>query len=818
MGFRLTINALSEILGGQVAGDGSLPITGLVTDSRTAVPSADTLFVALTGEQHDGHDYIRELFDRGMRAFLVSRVPAGDPFPGAGFCLVADTLSGLQGLAAYRRERYAGRVAALTGSNGKTIVKEWIFQLLGGTLKIHRSPKSYNSQVGVPLSVWMTGEQHEMAVIEAGISMPGEMERLQGIIRPHCGVFTNLGGAHQENFQSLEHKLTEKLKLFRECEWVVCRSEHEVAGKRISSRLSSMGIRAVDWSLAGEAAYRYRITKQAGKQAIFHAHTPSAGFSFQLPFSDEASVENALHALTFALESGLSPEQAALAIENLEPVNMRLEILQGDQGSVLINDAYNSDTMGIWAALDLMDRQDRARKRVVILSDLLQSGREHRELYGEVAGMMRERGIARFIGIGPALMQQRDLFPQDALFFHDTSDFLNRADRSLFRNGVVLIKGSRRFGFERIASELQLKVHQTVLEIDLNAMAGNLNAYRSRLGEGVKTMVMVKALSYGSGHVEISNLLQYHQVDYLAVAFIDEGVELRKAGIHLPVMVLNPDPSGFDPMLEYQLEPEIYSMRILEALQRTLRYRGMTGYPIHLKLDTGMHRLGFQMEEIETLLRWLQREQFRIATVFSHLAASGEPEHDEFTHQQIALFEAMADRIEASTGSTFDRHLLNSSGIERFPGAHYQMVRLGIGLHGIGNLPGLQPVSTFRTTISQIREVMPGESVGYSRRGRVEKRSRIATLPVGYADGFHRNLGNGIGKVWIGGREVPVIGDVCMDMTMVDVTGTGAAEGDPVEIFGRNRSVSEMARLAGTIPYEILTSVPERVKRVYLHE
>ena len=818
MAFHLTLREIAEKLGGQTEGDDSLAVGALAIDSRTVVPSNDILFVALPGEQHDGHDYIRDLYGRGMRSFLVSRMPAGGPFEEAGFCRVKNTLEGLQELAALRRAAYTGTVAAITGSNGKTIVKEWIYQLLSGEFPIHRSPKSYNSQVGVPLSVWMMGEEDALALIEAGISMPGEMERLERIIHPRIGIFTNLGGAHQENFTDLEHKLKEKLRLFRHCERIICRIDQQVSGRPITSFLRSLGGQVTGWSLGGEAAYRYTLTGRTGERSELRAESPAGNFVFQLPFGDDASIENALHALTFALEVGLPAGKVPELMAGLEPVNMRLEILQGDQGSVLINDTYNADAMGIVAALDLMGQQDPVRQRIVILSDLLQSGVSDRELYGEVAGLLQERGISRFIGIGPALMHQRDLFPDGSLFFHDTGDFMKRADRSMFQGSVTLIKGSRKFGFERITSELQLKAHQTLLEIDLNAMVSNLNVYRALLGEGVKTMVMVKALSYGSGHVEISNLLQYHQVDYLAVAFIDEGVELRKAGIHLPVMVLNPDPSGFEVMLDYHLEPEIYSLRLLRALHKGLRYRNLTGYPIHIKLDTGMHRLGFQPEDLMELLPWLEEEQFRVASVFSHLAASGDPAQDAFSRSQIRRFEEMASRIAVATGTAFDRHILNSSGIERFPEAQFQMVRLGIGLHGIGTIPGLKPVTTFKTAISQIREVKSGETIGYSRRGKVDRTSMIATIPVGYADGFHRNLGNGVGKVRIRGKEAPVIGDVCMDMTMVDITGIGALEGDPVEIFGKGQSVSTLAGWAGTIPYEILTSVPERVKRVYLHE
>lgn len=818
MGFEVSLQEIAERVGGELIGDGTWNISELAIDSRTLVPASHVLFIALVGDQHDGHDYLPELYERGVRSFMVSRMPS-PPLPAdAGYCLLGNTLEGLQELALMRREAFQGKMVAITGSNGKTIVKEWIFQLLGDQLQVHRSPKSYNSQVGVPLSVWMTGSHHALALIEAGISKPSEMQRLQRIIQPHTGIFTNLGGAHQENFGSLEEKLAEKLQLFQQCDRIIFRSDQRVGDHPIGSYLHPLNSTLIDWSLGGSATYSYHVDKRGISETMLSGILPGQTIKFRLPFSDDASLENALHALTFIFDAGIPPSQVKPAIGNLETVNMRLEILEGDQGSILINDSYNSDTKGVSAALDLMDRQDRKKERIVILSDLLQSGLDNRDLYSEIAAMMRNKAIDRFIGVGPSLMRQRDLFPREALFYHDAEELIQRMDRSMLRDKIILIKGSRRFGFERITAELQLKSHQTVLEIDLNGMVHNLKAFNSLLHDGVKTMVMVKALSYGSGNVEIANLLQFHHVDYLAVAFIDEGIELRKAGIHLPILVLNPGPDGFESMLDYHLEPEIYSVRILEALFDKLRYRGLKKYPIHVKLDTGMHRLGFQEEELGSTIPLLSRQEVQVASVFSHLAASDQPEHDQFTLEQLDRFNRMVVRLGHAIGAPFLRHLLNSSGIERFPDAQFDMVRIGIGLHGIGQLENLIPVSSFKTTISQIRRVREGESIGYSRRGRVTRESLIATLPVGYADGFHRNLGNGTGKVWVNGTYAPVIGDVCMDMTMVDITGIKASEGDVVEIFGRMQPVTELAEMAGTIPYEILTSIPGRVKRVYLHE
>ena len=812
------MNEICPLVHGTLHGEGSITIRTLAIDSRKVVPSASTLFVALSGEHHDGHHYMGELFSQGIRAFLVSRLPDLSEFPGAGFCLVDNTLRGLQELAAAKRKQFTAPVAAITGSNGKTIIKEWIYQMMSGSLSIHRSPKSYNSQVGVPLSVWMMHEHHDLAIIEAGISLPGEMARLEQIISPDVGLFTNLGTAHQENFKSLEMKLQEKLKLFAGSRKIIFRSDADPGGLDLQAGMEKMGAELVSWSLDGDAAYNYLTREQDRAGTGIVAHLPAGTFHFRLPFSDAASIENALHAFTFALEMGLHVDQALERVEVLEPVSMRMEILRGINGSILINDAYNSDIGGLSAALDLLNQRDQRKEKVLILSDLLQSGLEEEELCREIASLAQQKGITCFIGIGPSLMQHRELFPSKSLFFKDTEEFLKRMDRTMFRESNILIKGSRRFGFERITGELQLKTHQTLLEIDLNAMVSNLNYFRSLLAEEVKIMVMVKALSYGSGNVEIANLLQYHKVDYLAVAFIDEGVELRKAGVHLPIMVLNPDPSGYGQMLDFNLEPEVYSFKGLDALHRILNYREVRHYPIHIKLDSGMHRLGFQEDEMDALIPLLNREEFRVATVFTHLAASDEPAHDGFSHQQIGLFDRVAAGLSEALDGSFDRHVLNSAGIERFPEAQYQMVRLGIGLHGIGAGQPLAPASSYRTTVSQVRKVRKGDTIGYSRSGKAESDRLVATIPVGYADGMDRRLGNGAGCVWINGFTAPTIGNICMDMAMIDVTGKEVAEGDQVELFGKNLTVTEVARMAGTIPYEILTSIPERVKRVYLQE
>jgi alanine racemase len=806
------------VINGSLHGRGDRNISSLAIDSRTLVTGRDTLFVALVGEQHDGHHYIGELYERGIRAFLVSSLPEGNLYPEATFCIVENTLDGLQTLASVRRLRFGGEVLAITGSNGKTIVKEWIHQCMGDSIRTYRSPKSFNSQVGVPLSVWGMGPGYELAVIEAGISQPGEMEKLQAIIKPDTGIFTHLGTAHQEHFLNLEEKIREKAKLFSGCKKLICRSDAFVNGTPLVHYLKNTGSEIVDWCLEGEARYRFRITGRSHAQTFLETSIGEQTVNFVLPFGDDASIENALHAFVFSMEKGLPVKLVVERISALEPVSMRLEMLQGVMGSILINDTYNSDTGGLAAALDLMGQQDTKKGRMVILSDLLQSGMEERDLYTEIAKLLKSKDVDQFVGIGPALSRQGALFPGSALFYGNTLEFLKGMDRTLFRDRIVLIKGSRKFGFERITQELQLKSHQTRLEIDLNALADNLNYFRSLLNQGVETMVMVKALSYGIGNIEIAKLMQFHKVDSLAVAFIDEGVELRKAGIHLPIMVLNPDPSGFASMLDHQLEPEIYNLRGIKALHQLLQLRAISDFPIHVKLDTGMHRLGFGKDELGEAIPWLQKSEFRVATAFTHLAASDEPDHDDFTREQVSRFVQLSEFLSDELAYPVKRHVLNSAGIERFSDLQFDMVRLGIGLHGIGISSSLRPVSSFLTTVSQVRTVPAGESVGYSRRGMTERRTTIATIPVGYADGLHRKLGNGQAKVFVKDVLVPTIGDICMDMTMIDVSGTDVSEGDLVEIFGKEQTVSDLARQAGTIPYEILTSIPERVKRVYLQE
>lgn len=804
-------------------------IVHLVTDSRKLVVAAPSLFFAIKGDRRDGHDFLAELYEAGVRNFVVARREAILPGVAANYLLVKDTLQALQDITAWHRSRFAFPVVAITGSNGKTIVKEWLFQLLREHYHIVRSPKSYNSQIGVPLSVWQISEENDLGVFEAGISQPGEMAALEKIIRPTIGIFTNIGAAHDENFAGTVEKIREKMELFRHVDHLIyCKDYPAIHDAVIHADFLSPSVSLFTWSRKTKADLQVgRINKKEHEtelQAIYR----NEFIQVRIPFTDDASIENAIHCWACLLHLGIEPDEIATRMELLSPVAMRLEMKDGINNCSVINDSYNSDIGSLTIALDFMHQQKQHRRRTVILSDILQSGKEEDQLYRQVAAMLNQKGISRMIGIGPALLRQEGLFQTEKQFYKDTDEFLRDLNYSSFSNETILIKGARAFGFERISRALQQKAHETVLEINLNAVIQNLNLFKSRLRPETKLMVMVKAFSYGSGSFEIANVLQFHRADYLAVAYADEGVDLRKAGITLPIMVMNPEEQSFDAMISYQLEPEIYSFRVLNHFTESLRRRGLDAsagrFPVHLELDTGMKRLGFEEDEVNELIVRLKNNKYiRLASVFTHLVASDETEHDVFTREQIARFDKMSKTITSHFNYPVLRHALNSSGILRFPEAQMDMVRLGIGLHGIASTPNeqrqLQMVATLKTTISQIRQVKAGETVGYSRRGRLEKDTLLATVGIGYADGLSRRLGNGNGYMLVDGHKAPIVGSVCMDMTMIDITGIPSArEGTEVIVFGQSPSILDIAQATGTIPYEVLTGISGRVKRIYFHE
>ena len=819
-----TLQKIAEITGSRFSGNGSAIIRNITTDSRIKVYNEDTLFFALIGIRHNGHGFISELYSAGVRCFVVSRSINEAEFPEASFIYTKNTLEALQLLVSFHRNRFHIPVIAVTGSNGKTVVKEWLSSSLSNNMSVVSSPKSYNSQTGVPLSVWAMNNSHNIAVFEAGISQPGEMEKLERILRPTIGVFTNIGEAHQENFESSQQKAYEKSRLFINCDMVVYNKDNPVINNTMSGPEFS-GIKHITWSFCNNnATLSLEIIPDDSNGGVI-IKEPNLDIFTSFPFSDKASVENAATVITTLFALGYASKFIQERLSILNKVEMRLEQKQGINNCTLINDSYNSDFGSLSIALDFLNQQLQNRSGTLILSDILQSGRNPRELYSDVADMVRSKNISRFIGIGPDLSLQKNLFQSsDSEFYLSTEDFLKHLPEMVFDNEAILVKGSRVFRFERIVSALEEKVHESVLEINLDTLVGNLNHLKSLLPPKTKIAAMVKAFSYGSGSYEIANILQYHRVDYLAVAFADEGKVLREKGITVPIMVMNPESGGYDQIIRYNLEPEIFSISSMAAFKKAVETAGLNNYPVHIKLDTGMHRLGFQKEEIKTLIQEISKSvpELNVVSIFSHLAAADQPELDDFTRGQITLFKNMSGQLISELGrSDIIRHILNSAGVERFPGAAFDMARVGIGLYGISavNNGALKQVNTLKSTILQIKTINPGESVGYGRRHVAINKELIGIIPIGYADGLRRSLGNGRGRVIVNGKPASIIGNICMDMCMIDLSGIeGVKEGDGVIFFGAGYHINIITEQLETIPYEVLTSVSPRVKRVYYKE
>ncbi len=822
----ITFSNLESITGGRVVQipRPELGVKHLLTDSRSGIQNETSLFFAINGERHDGHGYVAELYERGVRQFVVEEITSVE-LPDANLLVVENSIFALQKIASYHRNQYSIPLIGITGSNGKTIVKEWLSQLLNTEERVVRNPKSYNSQIGVPLAVWNINASHTIGVFEAGISQVGEMKQLAEILKPTYGIFTNIGSAHDQGFASRKQKVSEKALLFSTAEKVIYGKDHQLIDEELTSRFDPEKL--ISWTTTQNQASTYWAHWQPKGQAteIHLTHQSSQkSYLFKVPFQDEASLENITHALVLGLTTDSGTDSWQSVLSHLRPVSMRMEWKQGINLCYLVDDSYSNDLISLQLALDFLKQQTQNEQHTVILSDVLQSGDEAAVLYRQVADLLQQKGINRFIGIGSEIAHQAEVF-RDYPFtkeFHATpQDFLASFQSSSFQRENILIKGARTFHFEQIVRRLQQKIHSTVLEINLAALTHKLNVYRRLLAQDTKIMVMVKAFSYGGAAFEIANLLQFHQVDYLGVAYADEGVRLREHGIRTPILVLNPAPEAFGKMLDYQLEPEIYSEWLLEQFVSSLGNR-TKDLLIHIKLDTGMHRLGFAPDEIDRIVNRLQSHDFNVASVFSHLAASDEAQHDSFTEQQVKTYQEGYQKISAVLKYSPLRHMLNSAGIIRFPQYQWDMVRLGIGLYGVesaGQLSQmLQLVGTLKTVISQIKSVKKGETIGYGRRGVAERDKKIATIAIGYADGYDRGFGNGNGKIWVNGQWAPTIGSVCMDMTMIDISSIDASEGDEVVIFGPPISVELLAQKINTIPYEILTNIGERVKRVFYRE
>jgi alanine racemase len=819
---KLSSSDIAKIVKGKLTGPADLFVTEIVTDTRQLSITDGVLFFALKGKNHDGHNFIDSLYQKGIRIFVVDKIPGEiERYNEAAFIVTVNTVEALQLLASFRRKTFHSPVIAVTGSAGKTIVKEWLADILGFTTSVIRSPKSYNSQIGVPLSVLKLEDKYKLGIFEAGISLPGEMTRLQKVIDPDIGVITNIGDAHRENFPDNKMKAEEKLKLFVNSSLIIYCRDHEIIHKAILNNEKLKSKKLVDWSCENAGA-RIFVKKSSltggrtGIRMIYNGHH----YDFEIPFSDRASVENAITVASVCLALETPAEVISRGIAGLISIAMRMELKSGINNCQLIEDYYNSDPGSLGMALEYLNSQD-GRETTLILSDFVQSGRDEKDLYGEVAGLIRKTGIKKFIGIGNALVRNSGLFDDGARFFYTTDEFVNSLNNIDFRNEIILLKGARIYEFEKIGKLLEQQIHQTVLEVNLDAIAHNLNEFRRNLNPGTRIMAMVKAFAYGAGPAEISALLEYQRVSYLAVAYVDEGVELRNSGVTLPIMVMNPDPSASELMIKHSLEPEIYSLLSLERFAAVASRHGLISYPVHIKIDTGMHRLGFMPEDVDTLAKRIKdQECLKVVSVFSHLAGSEDPALDYFSHHQVEVFLRAAEQISEALGYPFLRHILNSSGIARFPQYQFEMVRPGIGIYGVGHFKGLdlKPAGRFKTRISQIKRIRAGEPVGYACADVSENERNIAILPVGYADGLNRKLGNRNGNLFIRGSRVPIIGNVCMDMCMADITGLNAEAGDEAEIFGDKISIDELAAICQTIPYEILTSIPRRVKRVFFRE
>ena len=822
-----SIEKVTTLIGARRYGERSAAIGFLLTDSRSLCFAEETLFFALRSERNDGHNFIPDLYRRGVRNFVVDTLPDdfSSIYPDANFLKVISPLEALQRLAERHRDEFNIPIVGVTGSNGKTIVKEWLYQLLSPSYSVTRSPRSYNSQIGVPLSVWLLDEKSQVGVFEAGISQPGEMLALHDIIQPTIGVITNIGTAHQENFSSVEEKVREKLKLFHDAEMIVYPEDDDVIAHCVG--MEKFSGKHISWSTkhSGATLFVKNVEKKENNTIVTYIYNKGEEASFSLPFIDDASVENSVTCAAVCLALGLTSSQIAERMPQIEAVAMRLEVKQGQHGCTLINDSYNSDINSLDIALDFISRRPdhKGRRRTLILSDILQSGMSLETLYGKVSVLCCKRGVEKFIGIGKDIMAQaNNIAVAEKYFYPDGQAFVRSEVFFSLHDEVILLKGARAFGFDRLTELLEQKVHETILEVNLNALVANINHYRSFLKPETKLVCMVKANAYGSGAVEVAKTLQEHRVDYLAVAVADEGVQLRNNGITGNIMIMNPEMTAFKTMFDYDLEPEVYSFRLLDALVKAARREGITNYPVHIKLDTGMHRLGFNPEkDMDELIDRLKKQDAIIPrSVFSHFVGSDSDDFDNFSKMQFEKFDKASLKLQAAFPHKILRHICNSAGIEHFPERQLDMCRLGLGLYGIDSRDNniINNVCTLKTTILQLRDVPADETVGYSRKGHLTRNSRIAAIPIGYADGLNRQLGCGNCYCLVNGQKAPYIGNICMDVAMIDVTDIPCNEGDMVEIFGDHLPVTILSDVLGTIPYEVLTSVSERVKRVYYQD
>ncbi|MCK9256265.1 MAG: bifunctional UDP-N-acetylmuramoyl-tripeptide:D-alanyl-D-alanine ligase/alanine racemase [Bacteroidales bacterium] len=816
---KYNLSNIAKIIGGNFLGNKNLYFSQIASDSRNITNYKDLLFFAIKGANNNGHKFIDELYKKGVRNFVICEDINTEKYTDAGFLKVENSILALQQIAGYKRSFYKKPIIAITGSNGKTIVKEWLHHILSPFYKISRSPKSYNSQIGVPLSLWLIDDKSDLAIIEAGISLPGEMQALEKIIKPEIAVINNIGKAHSANFKSTEQLYQEKAILLKNCKTTIVNKDDEL----LFNTVSKLNIpNTYTYSKNKNSDFFVEKIEKSSDNSLITIIFKDKKYNIKIPFTDLGSIQNAITCfgiISIFDESKIN--QFIPRFESLHGIEMRLETIEGIQNSIIINDAYNSDINSLIIALDYLNQKKTDKNTILIMSDILESGENEEVFYKQISQIIKEKKLKHFIGIGNKLSKYKNLFPKDSAFYLDTNEFLEEISLHAFSNKAVLLKGARCFKFEKIFNRLQYKNHLSIIETDLNSMKHNLDFFKSKIGDKTMLMVMVKAFSYGSGYREVASFLQHNRVDYLAVAFADEGIELRKLGIHLPIMVMNPNIRAIHSMIKYKLEPEIYSLKILKEFIDEIKLSNVEDFKIHIKLDTGMHRLGFCKNDIPKLRELINScEKIKIASVFTHLSGSDSENFDYFTHEQINEFDKNYLEICQAVKYKPIRHVLNSSGILRFPQYKYEMVRLGIGLYGL--LPNITneliPVAVFKSEISQIHKINSKETVSYNRSGKINQDSVIATIPIGYADGFDRRLGNGNWEFIVNGKKAKTIGDICMDMCMIDITNIQAKEGDEVIVFGLENSVIKMAEKLNTIPYEIITGISERVKRVYFEE
>jgi alanine racemase len=832
---KYTAKDIAQILDQSVTDAEGILIEQLLTDSRKLVFPAQTLFFALPGPRRDGHEFIENLYDQGVRCFVVNKqmdlLKWKTYCSGAVFFEVANCLTALQKIAAHHRSHFNIPVIGITGSNGKTVVKEWLYQLLSSSYHIVRSPRSYNSQIGVPLSVWKMNATHELAIFEAGISTTHEMEHIAPVIKPTIGVLTHMGHAHAEGFSGMQQKIQEKLRLFETVDTIIYGKDVLNEGVDIEADASIFNRPITFYSWSRTVPATLVITSEINTLNFTELQLLVAGQThvIQLPFTDKASIDNAMLCMLTLLALGKNFSFIANGIKQLTPVDMRMQLKKGMNGCAFINDSYNLDFDSFVVAGFYLKAQAAGRDSSIVVSDFAETGEASQNLYAKVAKHAATLGIKRFIGIGSQIKKNQSVIqkefsntPTQLYFFDSTTSFLQQFRLQDFSNEFILLKGARVFEFERIAKWLEQKMHETVLEINLTALAHNVKQIQHTIGASTKLMAVVKAFSYGNGSAEIARTLAAVKTDYLAVAYVDEGIELRRAGIHLPIMVMSPDEAGFDAMVAYGLEPEIYSFEIYEAFASFLNIQGLEAYGIHIKINTGMNRLGF--EPADTILlaqKLVSDKRMVVKSVMSHLVASDAPAHDAFTREQLAVFEQVCSSLEAQIGYAFIKHIANSHAVQRHPAATLDMVRVGIGLYGTSANAsnGFRKVASLKTTIAQIRQVPIGASVGYDRAAIMEKDTCIATVRIGYADGYDRRFSNGTGKMYIKGVLCPVVGLVCMDMTMIDVTDVkDISIDDEVEIFGEHIAVETLANWSGMNRYEMMSGINARVKRIYIEE